>query len=112
MAQYYGVFDFRKIPPATAAVLAAGLPDSSRVKLALSGEKYGFEQRLMMMIYDRVNWLQWSRSKASEHGDPPLPLDKLLEQSAEQAEEQRLMGFDDPDELLEYLRRQRGEKNG
>jgi hypothetical protein len=110
MAQYYGVFDFRKIPPATAAVLAAGLPDNSRVKLALSGEKYGFEQRLMMMIYDRVNWLQWSRSKASEHGEPPLPLEEQLRQSIECAEERQLMGFDDPDELLDYLKKQRGEK--
>lgn len=63
-----------------------------------------------MKIFDRVNWLQWSRSKASEHGEPPLPLDELLEQSTEQAEERRLMGFDDPEELLDYLKKQRGEK--
>lgn len=105
------MYDFRTLSPGIAAALAVGLPDNSRVKRALSGEEFSFEQRILMLIYDRVNWLQWSRSKASEHGEPPLPLDEQLRQSAEQAEEQRLMGFDDPDELMRYLYK-RGEKNG
>lgn len=104
LAQTYGVHDWRTIPPANAAAMALGLPDDSRVKLKLSGQSFGFEQRLMMLIYDRLNWLKWSRTKACQNGaEPPLPLEIEIMQAAERAEEQQLMGFDDPDELLEYL---------
>ena len=104
LAQTYGVHDWRTIPPANAAAMALGLPDDSRVKLKLSGQDFGFDRRLAMMIYDRLNWLKWSRSEACAKGvPPPLPLEVEIRQNMEQAEEQRLMGFDDPDELLRYL---------
>ena len=106
------MYDFRTVSPAIAAALALGLPDDSRVKRAISGAKYSFGERLMMLIYDRVNWLCWTKTKACQHGgDPPLPLEEQLRQNLERAEEQRLMGFDDPDELLRYLGHG-GEKNG
>ena len=104
LAQTYGVHDWRKIPPVNAAAMALGLPDNSRVKLKLSGQDFGFDRRLMMLIYDRLNWLRWSKTEACRKGyDPPLPLEVEIKQNEKQAEEQRLMGFDDPDELLEYL---------
>lgn len=84
--------------------MALGLPDDSRVKLRISGQDFGFDRRLMMLIYDRLNWLKWSRSEACAKGvPPPLPLEVEIKQNEKQAEEQRLMGFDDPDELFEYL---------
>lgn len=105
MAQVYGVYDFRALSPATAAALATGLPDDSRVKRFYSGEKYSFGERLMMLIYDRVNWLMWSKTKAAQKkgSEPPLPLEQLIEQTAAQQEEQKLMGFDSPEELMKYL---------
>lgn len=112
MAQVYGVYDFRALSPVTAAALATGLPDDSRVKRFRSGEKYSFDQRVMMLIYDRVNWLMWSKTKAAQKGgDPPLPLEQLIEQTAAQQEEQKLMGFDSPEELMDYLYK-RGGKSG
>ena len=104
LAQVYGVHDWRAVPPANAAAMALGLPDDSRVKLKISGQDFGFDRRLMMLIYDRLNWLRWSKTEACRKGyDPPLPLEAEIRQNAQKAEEQRLMGFDDPDELLEYL---------
>ena len=103
-AQFYGVYDMHIVPPANAAVMALGLPDDSRVKLKISGQDFGFDRRLMMLIYDRLNWLRWIKTEACRKGyDPPLPLEQEIKQNAQKAEEQRLMGFDDPDELLEYL---------
>jgi len=84
--------------------MALGLPDDSRVKLKLSGQDFGFDRRLAMMIYDRLNWLKWSRSEACAKGvPPPLPLVVEIRQNMEQAEEQRLMGFDSPEELMKRL---------
>ena len=104
LAQVYGVHDWRKIPPANAAAMALGLPDDSRVKLKMNGRDFGFDRKLMMMIYDLLNWLTWTKTRQCELGyDPPLPLEETIRQNMEQAEEQRLMGFDDPDELLKYL---------
>ena len=98
------MYDFRAVSPAIAAALALGLPDDSRVKRGASGQRYSFGERLMMLIYDRVNWLCWTKTKAAQKGgDPPLPLEQLIEQTAAQQEEQKLMGFDNPDELLRYL---------
>lgn len=120
LAQVYGVYDWRTIPPANAAIMALGLPDSSRVKLKISGKQFSFECWLQMQICDRLNWLQWSRSRAHELGyPPPLPLEELIKQSdiqAQKQEEQRLMGFDSPEELNNYIENQRcgggGEKVG
>ena len=104
LAETYSVYDYHALPPKTAAVLALGLPENSRVKRKLSGQDYSFDRRLMMMIYDRVNWLKWSKTRACELGyEPPLPLEQEIRQNMERAEEQQLMGFDDPDELLRYL---------
>jgi hypothetical protein len=84
--------------------MALGLPDDSRVKLKLSGQDFGFDRRLAMMIYDRLNWLKWSRSEACAKGvPPPLPLEVEIRRNMEQAEEQRLMGFDDTDKLMKRL---------
>ena len=84
--------------------MALGLPDDSRVKLKLSGQDFGFDRRLMMLIYDRLNWLKWSRSEACARGvPPPLPLEVEIRRNMEQAEEQRLMGFDDTDKLMKRL---------
>lgn len=106
------MYDFRTVSPWIAAALAVGLPEDSRVKRYYSGAEYSFERRLMMMIYDRLNWLCWTKTKACQRGgDPPLPLEELMKQSIEQAEERRLRGFDDPDELMKYLYK-RGEANG
>ena len=105
------MLDMKALPLRTAAALAVGLREDSRAKLKLSGRRFGFSERLQMMIYDCLNWLKWSRSRACELGySPPLTLEEIIEQNilqAQKREEQRLMGFDSPEELNSYFEKQR-----
>ena len=118
LAETYGVFDYKALPLKTAAALAVGLHDDSRAKLKLSGDRYGFDRRLQMLIYDRLNWLRWAKTRDGANNiNIPLPLEELIEQNIQQAqkqEEQRLMGFDSPEELNNYIENQRrgGEEVG
>lgn len=102
LAQTYGVHDWRTIPPANAAAMALGLPDDSRVKLKLSGQDFGFDRRLMMNIIDWLSLFWWLKTHRKGE-EPPLPFEQAMKQEQEEAEKRKLMGFDDPDELLEYL---------
>ena len=112
------MLDYKALPLKTAAALAVGLREDSRAKLKLSGKRHSFDRWLKMQIFDCLNWLKWSRSRACELGySPPPPLEEIIEQNilqAEKREEQRLMGFDSPEELTAYIEKQRrgGEENG
>ena len=101
------MLDMKALPLRTAAALAVGLRDDCRAKLKLSGRRFGFDQLLQMRIFDCLNWLKWSRSRACELGySAPPPLEENILQ-AEKREEQRLMGFDSPEELTAYIEKQR-----
>lgn len=105
------MLDMKALPLRTAAALAVGLREDSRAKLKLSGRRFGFDQILQMRIFDCLNWLKWSRSRACELGySAPPPLEEIIEQNilqAQKREEQRLMGFDSPEELTAYIEKQR-----
>lgn len=106
-AEYYRIYDLKTLPPSKAAVLACGLPESSRAKMKTSGEKFTFEQNMLVNIYDLLNWLRWSKTKdgAKNHNCPVPFRERLAEQ--EQIKEQRLQGFDSPEELMRYFERMR-----
>ena len=88
-AEIYGVLDMRSLPLRKAAALACGLNDDSRIKRRLSGCKLTFEQLMLTMIYDKLNWLCWTKTKAAQRGNGcPEPLTKKLlgDQGVELAE--------------------------
>ena len=68
MAQTYHVFDLRALPVQTVAVLAAGLPESSRIKCKLSGASLPISELLLAAILDGVNLLVWMRTEDAKHG--------------------------------------------
>lgn len=63
LAETYRIYDMRSMPLRTVAVFAYGLGDDSRIKLALSGEKYPLETLLMASISDGLSMILWSRCK-------------------------------------------------
>lgn len=63
MMETYHILDYRALPPLTAARLAFGLRDNSRVKMILSGQKTDTETTLLAALLDRVTWLAWAQTK-------------------------------------------------
>ena len=66
-AETYHVFDYKSMPPKTAAILAAGLSDDSRIKRKISGQKVKTEIMLLANIADSLQLLVWSKTKDGQH---------------------------------------------
>lgn len=62
LAETYHVYDFKALPPKTAALFACGLSEDSRIKRKLNGDKLTFEQSMLALIYDKLAWLQWAKT--------------------------------------------------
>ncbi len=81
-AQTYGILDIRAVPVLTAAVLAWGLPEDSRIKRILSGSSCSLDSLLLASIADAQNLNLWTKAK---EGTPrPVSLvDRLMGVSAD-----------------------------
>lgn len=79
-AETYGIYDYRRLPLKTAAILASGLRDNSRIKIKLSGLNAAPEMILNAAIADRAGMLVWMQSKdgAKNRNRPASILDKIL----------------------------------
>lgn len=79
-AETYGIYDYRKLPVKTAAILASGLRDNSRIKIKLSGLNATPEMILNAAIADRIGILVWMQSKdgVKNRNRPASILDKIL----------------------------------
>lgn len=78
-AEIYHVHDWRALPLATAAALASGLPDDSRVKREMSGAKTSTEVMLLAAIVDRLSLILWAQTKDGQKGinRPEMITEKL-----------------------------------
>ena len=68
MAETYGVFNLFELPPQLAATLAVGLREDSRIKVKMSGMKMDFNKYIIAALFDKVNWLCWTKTKDAQHG--------------------------------------------
>lgn len=66
LAETYHIYDIKTLPPSTVASFACGLRQNSRIVMKMSGSKLTLEQSLLALIYDRVAWLAWSRTKDAQ----------------------------------------------
>ena len=80
MVQYYHIIDYLELSPLLVATLLVGLPDDSRVKMAISGSKLTIEQNLLARILDSVNFIAWAQTQDAEknRNRPKSILDVLL----------------------------------
>lgn len=80
MVQYYHIIDYLGLSPVLVATLLVGLPDDSRVKMAISGSKLTIEQNLLARLVDSVNFLAWAQTTDAEknRNRPKSILDVLL----------------------------------
>lgn len=61
--QYYHIIDFKGLSPLLVATLLIGLPDDSRVKMALSGAKISVQNMLLARMADDIAFLAWAQTK-------------------------------------------------
>lgn len=68
MAQTYGVYDLRALPPTTVAALAVGLREDSRIKMQLGGIKVSRTEMLLAAMVDRLSLLVWTKTEDGRKG--------------------------------------------
>lgn len=92
LAETYHVLDYKALPVPLLATLAAGLRDSSRIKLKMSGVRVQMDTFLLAFAADKLAWLVWSKTKDAEHGrNKPKSLVSLLLGEQQQS---KLLVFD------------------
>lgn len=68
LAETYHIYDYRSLPVHTAATLASGLRNESRIRMEMAGVKYTLSEMLLTTIYDKLNLLCWAQSKDGAKG--------------------------------------------
>lgn len=79
-AETYHIFNYKDLPPNKVAILAIGLRDNSRIKMALSESHLEPIEVLLTGIFDSLNNLVWLNSSESTKGlnKPTSLLKKLM----------------------------------
>ena len=103
LAEYYHILNYKELSPELVAVLVIGLPDNSRVKMKLSGQKLTLEESLLALLLDDFRTYIWARSK--RRGSRPKSIYKELTKDKEPKEE--LMTFETPEEYEAFMREKR-----
>lgn len=86
-AETYHVFNYRELPPTTAAALCFGLRDDSRIKMKIAGAKIDLKTMLLAGIYDSLAYIAWSKTKDAQKGaNKPEPILKALTEEPHQSD--------------------------
>ena len=84
-AETYHILDYKALSPILAGVLACGLRDDSRIKMAMSGRKINTDTMLRAGILDRLSILAWQNTEDGHEGTnyPPSVMSMLLGEETE-----------------------------
>ena len=87
-AETYNIYDYKALRPSVAAIFAIGLPNDSRIKRKLSGQKHSTQTILLSCIADSLNLLVWFKTKDGHNNTnrPKSILSELMEEKEELAE--------------------------
>lgn len=113
LAETYHIYDHRALPPHRAAALACGLREDSRIKQQLTGRYYPPAGELLLLLYDRVNWLRWAKTRDGAKGEnyPESLYAKCM--GLVEEDTGNVMSFDSGEDFEEMLQKiKRGEING
>lgn len=67
-AEVYHILNYKMLPLTQVAILAQGLPDDSRIKRKISGQKIKMDTMLLGAIFDQINAYLYSMTKDSKTG--------------------------------------------
>lgn len=95
-AETYHVFDYTALPPYTAARLASGLRDTSRIKQKFSGLNVPLDISLLAAAVDALTILIWQNTKDGMKGTnkPKSILSVLLDIN----DDKKVVGYQTPEE--------------
>ena len=110
-AETYNILDWRELPCRTAAILASGLRNDSRIKMKINGMRYSTDTLLLASACDRLSFLVWAKTKDGQKGRnrPKSIFEKMIENIEEKAIE-----FNSEEEFEKYRKTiiERRKKNG
>lgn len=103
LAETYGIYNYRQLPPTLVAVFSLGLRENSRIKMKLSGQTVPFETMLLAGIYDRLSMLVWFQTKDGQKGrNRPTSLTSLL---LKKEQENDIVAFSSGEEFEQMRKR-------
>lgn len=73
MAETYGIINFEAVPLRKLARLSAGLRETSRIKMKLSGARGSLTDYLLALLYDEFVGFKWALARAGKEDDPNNP---------------------------------------
>lgn len=89
LAETYGVYDMRSLPPRTVAALSAGLRDNSRIYMKMRGDKIPRDELLLAMTVDGVSAVLW---RLGAYKDKPKSIAESL-LGNDKKDERKVKGF-------------------
>lgn len=101
LAEYYNIYDYKSMSPATIAALAANLRQDSRAIMYFSKQSVNTIYLYMAQMIDSLNILIWQNTKNGHKGiKRPKSLYTALTEEKEKKDE--LETFDDPEDYLRW----------
>lgn len=98
-AETYHIIEWRALPVGTAAVLAFGLSEESRIKKAIAKVKISTDTTLRAIAVDCLRLMLWQNSRDGAKGvnRPESILDQLVGRNKQKNDE--LITFDTPEDF-------------
>lgn len=106
IAETYHLIDMHVQPARKIAILAAGLRENSRIRMKMEGRRLSDTDSLLALIFDKANWLCWTKTKDAEHGqNRPKSMYRIM------TEETNTEGFNSLEEFEKRRKELAGESN-
>lgn len=103
LAETYGLYDYRILPPVKVAVFACGLKDGARIVRKLKDQKYSYSELMDAALIDRMNLLCWLHSKDAQHGTNRP--ESLVKKMLEPPKRHRLTGENSVEDFMKWRQR-------
>lgn len=102
LAETYGLFNYKELPPLTVATFLLGLREDSRVRMHVSGSRLTLDQMMSAAILDELRFLSWTKTKHGRRYNQKRVL-KALQGDYEKKKED-LMSFGTPEEYERHMK--------
>lgn len=63
LMETYHIYDYESLPVYQVAIFSCGLREDSRIKKKMAGIRADMDDILLAGIFDRLNWLVWSKTE-------------------------------------------------